>query len=180
MVHGAEDIGVHYAATLRRWRERFLARTATRCARLGYDERFVRTWEFYLAFCEAAFRTRAIHDSQLVLTRPSTSGCRRWAAPESLGGSRRALAVMLLLWACSGGRGTRPRSTPAGPLARPVRRALRGARRRRDRARLVIAIPVALESARLGIACSSPGVGDGRTRATTSCARAGGRAGASS
>ena len=37
---------------------------------LGYDERFVRTWEFYLAFCEAAFRVRALHDYQLVLTRP--------------------------------------------------------------------------------------------------------------
>ena len=30
----------------------------------------MRTWEFYLAFCEAGFRTRAIHDYQLVLTRP--------------------------------------------------------------------------------------------------------------
>jgi cyclopropane-fatty-acyl-phospholipid synthase len=37
---------------------------------LGYDERFVRTWDFYLAFCEAAFRTRALRDAQLVLTRP--------------------------------------------------------------------------------------------------------------
>jgi cyclopropane fatty-acyl-phospholipid synthase-like methyltransferase len=37
---------------------------------LGYDERFIRTWDFYLAFCEAAFRTRALHDYQLVLTRP--------------------------------------------------------------------------------------------------------------
>ena len=38
--------------------------------RLGYDERFVRTWEFYLAYCEAAFRTRSLRDVQLVcLTR---------------------------------------------------------------------------------------------------------------
>ena len=36
---------------------------------LGYDERFVRTWDFYLAFCEAGFRTRALRDVQLVLTR---------------------------------------------------------------------------------------------------------------
>ena len=37
---------------------------------LGYDERFERTWDFYLAFCEAAFRTRALRDVQLTLTRP--------------------------------------------------------------------------------------------------------------
>ena len=34
------------------------------------DERFRRTWDFYLAFCEAAFRTRALRDVQLTLTRP--------------------------------------------------------------------------------------------------------------
>ena len=33
--------------------------------RLGYDERFVRTWDFYLAYCEAAFRTRSLRDVQL-------------------------------------------------------------------------------------------------------------------
>jgi len=69
IVHGAENIGYHYAETLRRWRERFLANREEVLA-LGYDERFVRTWDFYLAFCEAGFRTRALHDYQLVLTRP--------------------------------------------------------------------------------------------------------------
>ena len=37
--------------------------------RLGYDERFIRTWDFYLAYCEAAFRTRSLRDVQLVLSR---------------------------------------------------------------------------------------------------------------
>ena len=37
---------------------------------LGYDRGFERTWDFYLAFCEAAFRTRALRDVQLTLTRP--------------------------------------------------------------------------------------------------------------
>lgn len=69
IVHGVENIGYHYAETLRQWRERFLANRAEVLA-LGYDERFIRTWEFYLAFCEAGFRTRALHDYQLVLTRP--------------------------------------------------------------------------------------------------------------
>jgi len=36
---------------------------------LGYDDHFVRTWNFYLAACEAGFRTRALRDAQLVLER---------------------------------------------------------------------------------------------------------------
>jgi cyclopropane-fatty-acyl-phospholipid synthase len=47
--------GPDYALTLRQWRERFVARLAAVRA-LGFDSRFVRTWEFYLAYCEAAFR----------------------------------------------------------------------------------------------------------------------------
>ncbi len=62
------DIGAHYARTLESWRERFLARLDD-VRRLGHDERFVRTWEFYLAYCEAAFRTRSLRDVQLVLSR---------------------------------------------------------------------------------------------------------------
>jgi cyclopropane-fatty-acyl-phospholipid synthase len=69
MVHDVEEIGHHYAETLRRWRERFFERLDD-VRGLGYDERFVRTWDFYLAFCEAAFRTRSLRDVHLVLTRP--------------------------------------------------------------------------------------------------------------
>ncbi|MBA3718223.1 MAG: class I SAM-dependent methyltransferase [Actinobacteria bacterium] len=68
-VSNLEEIGTHYAETLRRWRARFHEQLAD-VARLGYDERFHRTWDFYLAFCEAAFRTRSLHDAQLVLERP--------------------------------------------------------------------------------------------------------------
>ena len=81
ILHGAENIGFHYARTLQEWRERFTAnRDGVRA--LGYDERFVRAWEFYLAFCEAAFRTRAIHDYQLVLTRPFNDRLPRDPAPR--------------------------------------------------------------------------------------------------
>jgi cyclopropane-fatty-acyl-phospholipid synthase len=66
---GLEEIGANYAETLRRWRARFHERR-TDVARLGYDERFHRTWDFYLAFCEAAFRTRSLQDAQLILERP--------------------------------------------------------------------------------------------------------------
>jgi cyclopropane-fatty-acyl-phospholipid synthase len=46
--------GADYAETLRRWRRRFLAERK-RILPLGFDERFMRLWEFYLAYCEAAF-----------------------------------------------------------------------------------------------------------------------------
>ena len=69
LLHGVEDIGYHYADTLRLWRERF-ADEHDAVRQLGYDERFVRIWEYYLASCEALFRTRSLRDLQLVLTRP--------------------------------------------------------------------------------------------------------------
>ena len=68
-----EDIGPSYAMTLRAWRERFLSRLPEVRA-LGYDERFIRMWEFYLAYCEGGFRERSIGDVQLLLVKP---GCRR-------------------------------------------------------------------------------------------------------
>ena len=63
------DIGPHYAPTLRAWRQRFLANLPA-VAQLGFDDRFVRMWEFYLASCEAAFAVRHIGDAQLVLAKP--------------------------------------------------------------------------------------------------------------
>ena len=69
MVHDVREIGPHYARTLREWRERFLL-CRTEVEALGLDLRFQRTWEYYLAFCEAAFATHALRDAQLVLTRP--------------------------------------------------------------------------------------------------------------
>ena len=65
---GLDEIGPHYATTLHAWRTRFVSRLDD-VRRLGYDERFVRTWEFYLAYCEAAFRTRSLRDVQLVCSR---------------------------------------------------------------------------------------------------------------
>ncbi|MDB5985063.1 MAG: cyclopropane-fatty-acyl-phospholipid synthase [Nevskia sp.] len=62
---------LHYAQTLRIWRERFMARR-DEAARL-YDERFCRMWEFYLAFCEAAFRCEDVVVFQLQLARRNDS-----------------------------------------------------------------------------------------------------------
>jgi cyclopropane-fatty-acyl-phospholipid synthase len=64
-----EDIGPHYARTLRAWRERFLARQADVRA-LGYPERFVRMWEYYLCYCEGGFEERQLGDVQMLLTKP--------------------------------------------------------------------------------------------------------------
>lgn len=63
------DIGVHYARTLRTWRERFMRRLPE-VRQLGFDERFIRMWEFYLASCEASFAARYIGDVQMILARP--------------------------------------------------------------------------------------------------------------
>lgn len=54
MITDVEVLRLHYAETLRNWRERFMARRADAAAL--YDERFCRMWEAYLAFSEAAFR----------------------------------------------------------------------------------------------------------------------------
>lgn len=62
------DFGPDYAETLRRWRERFLTADA-RVRRLGFDSRFMRIWEFYLAYCEAAFATGNTSVMQFTLQR---------------------------------------------------------------------------------------------------------------
>ena len=79
VVHGLEDIGVCYADTLREWRSRFFARIEDVYA-LGYDQRFVRIWDYYLATCEALFRTRSLRDLQIVLTRPLNDSLPRYPA----------------------------------------------------------------------------------------------------
>ena len=43
---------------------------ADRVRELGFTDEFIRTWEFYLGFCEAGFRTRALGDLQMVISRP--------------------------------------------------------------------------------------------------------------
>lgn len=71
-VEDLENLGPQYAETLRHWRERFLGRLDD-VHRLGFDDAFVRLWEFYLAYCEGAFLARYLNDLQLVLTR-ATNG----------------------------------------------------------------------------------------------------------
>jgi cyclopropane-fatty-acyl-phospholipid synthase len=67
-LHYAEDIGTHYARTLASWRDRF-HHALPEVRALGFDERFIRMWDYYLAYCEAAFLERHIGDIQLLLTK---------------------------------------------------------------------------------------------------------------
>lgn len=67
IVHLA-DIGPHYAATLARWRENFIA-NLPRVRALGLPESFIRMWQFYFCYCEAGFAERALGDVQMLLAR---------------------------------------------------------------------------------------------------------------
>ena len=64
----AFGFGKDYARTLDRWRRSFLAQQAA-VAALGFDERFIRLWDFYLAYCEAAFACQDIDVVQYTLRR---------------------------------------------------------------------------------------------------------------
>ena len=64
-----EDFASHYARTLAEWRKRFNDEKQ-RILKLGYDERFCRMWEFYLAYCEGGFHERQLGLAQLILAKP--------------------------------------------------------------------------------------------------------------
>lgn len=68
-----KDIGLHYARTLAMWRDRFNAHL-TEVKRLGFDESFIRKWNYYLSYCEGAFAMRNINVMQMVYTRPNNTG----------------------------------------------------------------------------------------------------------
>jgi len=81
LVH-LEDFGLSYARTLAAWRLRFLANIGEVRAQ-GFDARFTRLWEFYLAYCEGGFAERAIGVSHLLLTRPGARpATARWTARD--------------------------------------------------------------------------------------------------
>ena len=63
------DIGVHYATTLRCWRENLFA-NLEQVRALGYPEEFIRMWEFYFCYCEGGFIERVIGDAQMLFIKP--------------------------------------------------------------------------------------------------------------
>ena len=72
-----EDLGLHYAETLHRWRDT-LHRRWSDLPRFGVTEELGRLWDMYLAYCEAAFLERHVSVVQIVLAKPE------WR-PSSLG-----------------------------------------------------------------------------------------------
>jgi cyclopropane-fatty-acyl-phospholipid synthase len=66
LVRSVEDIAPHYVRTLHAWRTRFLGRLDEVRA-LGFDDRFIRMWDYYLSISEAGFATGIIQDLQIVL-----------------------------------------------------------------------------------------------------------------
>jgi cyclopropane-fatty-acyl-phospholipid synthase len=64
----SEDIGLHYVHTLNAWRDRF-HNALQDVRRLGFDDRFIRMWDYYLSYCAAAFAERYVSDVQLVLVK---------------------------------------------------------------------------------------------------------------
>jgi len=67
-----KDLGLHYATTLKLWFEQFNANLA-KAKKLGFDDAFIRKWNYYLCYCEAAFAMRNINVMHLVYTRPNNT-----------------------------------------------------------------------------------------------------------
>ena len=68
--YSLEDMGLSYARTLNIWRERFNARLDAVRA-LGFNQAFIRKWNYYLSYCEAAFTMRNISVVQAIYARPN-------------------------------------------------------------------------------------------------------------
>lgn len=64
-----QDIGLDYAHTLKLWRERFLANREAILG-MGFDENFIRLWDYYFAYCEGGFRARVLGDVHMVFAKP--------------------------------------------------------------------------------------------------------------
>ena len=69
-LHDLKDLGLSYAETLKRWRITF-NQNETAVRALKFDTRFIRKWNYYLSYCEAAFAMRNISVVQAVYTRPN-------------------------------------------------------------------------------------------------------------
>lgn len=75
-LHDLEDLGNDYARTLAKWHHNFNAQ-GDQVRALGFDEGFIRSWNYYLKYCEAAFATRNISVVQAIYTRPNNKSLLR-------------------------------------------------------------------------------------------------------
>ena len=69
VINDIRDIGHHYARTLVDWRKRFL-KNKQEIRKLGFDDKFLRMWLFYFAYCEGGFEEKVISDIHLHITKP--------------------------------------------------------------------------------------------------------------
>ncbi len=67
-----KDMGLHYARTLSVWQYHF-NQQLSEVKKMGFDERFIRKWNYYFNYCEAAFKTRNINVMQMVYSRPNNT-----------------------------------------------------------------------------------------------------------
>jgi len=72
VIESIENIGLHYARTLRDWRTRYLV-AWPEIAQMGFDQVFFKKWLYYFSYCEAGFATRHLNDLQIVLCRSRRS-----------------------------------------------------------------------------------------------------------
>lgn len=68
-VEHVENIGMHYCQTLLQWRKNFHSKRRE-ILKLGFDEQFIRTWDYYFLYCAAGFKTLTLADYQMVFSRP--------------------------------------------------------------------------------------------------------------
>lgn len=99
----AEDFAPHYAETLRRWRQSFRVRLDD-VRQLGYSEGFIRLWNYYLCYCEAAFAEQHVGVLQIQFDKPE---CRRDSVTQG-----------------ESGPANQGRAETNSPLARPCRERL--------------------------------------------------------
>lgn len=73
VLHCVENFNLHYAETLRRWRANFNAALEAVVRPLGFDDAFIRTWNYYLCYCEAGFASQTLGLQVLTFTRPNNT-----------------------------------------------------------------------------------------------------------
>jgi len=81
VLQGTEDFALHYAETLRRWRANFNFALDGVVRPLGFDDTFIRTWNYYFCYCEAGFASQTLGLHVLTFARPGTTGL--WAGSPS-------------------------------------------------------------------------------------------------
>jgi cyclopropane-fatty-acyl-phospholipid synthase len=87
-IYHLEEFSHHYVRTLQLWRERFWDRIRE-VKQLDFDERFIRMWDYYLQYCEAAFAERQVNVVQVLLAKPEWRTHDRRLAQTSLPAVRR-------------------------------------------------------------------------------------------